>query len=147
MGGCNQIQTVALFPGPSQIREKGSGHTCAKIPVCAVSAVFIWSKLITLIQYQLLNPLPHEDSRLVPRPFKNGNEASRLFVNLEFQKFRTHLHLLDYYSCLAGFSYSRPISRSVHLLCNAIVNSSWLSRDHVRHINTLIQHIREHLQV
>ena len=30
--------------------------------------------------------LTHEGSRLVPRPLKNWNEASRLFVNLEFQK-------------------------------------------------------------
>ena len=94
------------------------------------------------IQYQLLNSSLHEGSRLVPRPFENGNEASRLFVNLEFQRFRTHLHLLDHYSCLAGFSYSRPISRSVHLLCNAIVNSSWLSRDHVRHIYADSAHTR-----
>ena len=32
--------------------------------------------------------LTRESSRLVPRPFENGNEASRLFINLGFQKLR-----------------------------------------------------------
>ena len=67
--------------------------TLAKIPMCAVSAVFIWSNHV---HYQLLNCLPHV---FVPRPFENG---SSLFVNLEFQKLRAHLRLLGYYSCLTG---------------------------------------------
>ena len=33
--------------------------------------------------------LTRESGRLVPRPFENENEASRLFVNLKFQKLRT----------------------------------------------------------
>jgi len=64
--------------------------------------------------------LTHED-RLVAKPFENGNEAvSRLSVNLEFQKLRAYLHLL-------GFACSRSVARSVHLLCNVIVNSSCMA--------------------
>ena len=78
--------------------------TLAKIPMCAVSAVFIWSNHV---HYQLLNCLPHVfvprpnclPHVLVPRPFENG---SSLFVNLEFQKLRAHLRLLGYYSYLIG---------------------------------------------
>ena len=78
--------------------------TLVKIPMCAVSAVFIWSNHV---HYQLLNCLPHVfvprpnclPHVLVPRPFENG---SSLFVNLEFQKLRAHLRLLGYYSCLTG---------------------------------------------
>ena len=73
--------------------------------------------------------------------------------------------MLGYYSCLTEFVCSHSVARSVHLLCNAIVNSSWLPRDHVRHviarhviarhviarhvtaIHMLTQHIREILQV
>ena len=78
--------------------------------------------------------LTHEGSRLVPRPFENGNEASRLFVNLGLRKLRAYVCLLGYYSCLTGFVCSHSVARSVHLLCNAIVNSSWLPRDLVRHV-------------
>ena len=77
--------------------------------------------------------LTREDSRLVPRPFKNGNKASRLLVNLEFQKLRAYLCLLGYCSCLTEFLCGWSVARSAHL-CNAIVNGRWLPRDHKRHV-------------
>ena len=58
--------------------------------------------------------------------------------------------MLGYYSCLTGFVCSRSVAKSVYLLCNAIINSSWLPRDHVRHVIAtymLTQHIWEFLQV
>ena len=42
---------------------------------------------------------------------------------------------------LTGFVCSRSVARSVHLLCNVIVNCSWLPHDHIG------KHIRERLQV
>ena len=72
------VPPSSLIPRPyPKNREKGL-VTLAKIPVCPVSGVFIWSREITFIHYQLLN------SSLIPRSFENGNEASRPFVNLEF---------------------------------------------------------------
>ena len=41
-------------PGPTQNWERGL-VLLAKIPVCAVSAVFVWSRGITFVHYQLLN--------------------------------------------------------------------------------------------
>ena len=87
------------------------------------------------VHYQLLNScLACESGRLTPRPFENGNDASRIFINLEFQKLRAYLRLLGYYSCLTSFVCSWSIARSVYLLCNASINSSWLPHDHVRHV-------------
>ena len=74
---------LASSPGPAQ----KLGVTLAKIPVCAVSAVFVWSRGIMFVHRQLTTFLTREGSRLVLRPLKNGNEASRLFVNLEFSVF------------------------------------------------------------
>ena len=54
-----------------------------------------------------------EGSKLISRPFKNGN-------------------MLGYYTSLTGFACSRFVGRSVHLLHKAI-NSSWLPRDHKWH--------------
>ena len=45
------------------------------------------------VHCQLTTLLTCEGSRLVPRPVENGNEASRLCINLEFQKLRVYLHL------------------------------------------------------
>ena len=110
--------------------------TLAKISVCAVLAVFVWSSGITFIHCQLTTFLTRESSRLVPRPPKNGNEASRLFVNLKFQKLIAYLCLLGYCSYLTGFPFGCSVARSAHLLCNAgIVNSSWLPRDRKSHVN------------
>ena len=61
--------------------------------------------------------------------FENGNEASRLdlnFRNLEHNMLARLLFLPP-----IGFAYSHSVRRSVHLLSNPIINSSWLSRDHV----------------
>ena len=112
----------SLSPGPAQKRE--GLVTLAKILVCAVS---VWSRGITFVHCQLTTFLTHEGSRLIPRPLKNGNEASRLFVNLDFQELRAYLYLLGYYSCLTRFACSRFVTTSVHILCIAIVNSSWLA--------------------
>ena len=124
---------LASSPGPTHKLGKGL-VTLGKLPICAVSAVFIWSRGITFVHCQLTTFLTHEGSRLVRRPFKNGNKASRLFAKLKFQKLRVYLHLLRYYSCLIRFACSRCVARSVHLLCNAIMNSSWPPHDHVSHV-------------
>ena len=78
--------------------------------------------------------LTREGSRLVPRPLKNGNKARRLFINLEFQKLIAYLCLLGCCSCLTGFPCGCSVARSAHLLCNAIVNSSWLPCDRKKHV-------------
>ena len=57
--------------------EKGL-VTLAKVPVCAVSDLFVRSRGIKSVHTAFLT---HEDSRLVSRPFKNGNKASRLLAN------------------------------------------------------------------
>ena len=44
---------LASSPGPAQKSEKGRGHT-GKNSVCAVSAVFVWSRGTTFVHYQLL---------------------------------------------------------------------------------------------
>ena len=47
---------------------------------------------------------------------ENGNKASRLFVNLEFQKLTAYLHLLGYYCTLASQDLS-----VVALYCSSTV--------------------------
>ena len=70
--------------------EKGL-VTLAKIPcMCQIS---VRSRGIKFVHTAFLT---HEDDRLVSRPFKNGNKASRLLANLKFQKLRAYLHLLGY---------------------------------------------------
>ena len=49
---CKSI--LASSPGPTQKLEKGL-VTLAKIPIFAVSAVFIWSRGIMFVHYQSLN--------------------------------------------------------------------------------------------
>ena len=47
---------LASSPGPTQKIGKGACMvTLVKIPVCAVSAVFVGSRGITFVHYQLLN--------------------------------------------------------------------------------------------
>ena len=57
-----------------------------------------WSRITRdhVCHYPLTILLTREGSRLVPRPCQNGNEASRLFVNLKFQKLRAYIRLLGY---------------------------------------------------
>ena len=100
-----------------------------------MSAVFVWSRGITFIPITKLGKgsHTHESSRLVPSPFKNGNVASRLFVNLKFQKLSVYLCMLSLL-LPTWFACSRSIARSVHLLYNAIVNNSWLACDHTGHM-------------
>ena len=57
------ITTTQL--GPAQKWEKGL-VTLAKIPICAVSALFVWSRGITFVHCQLTAFLTREGSRLVP---------------------------------------------------------------------------------
>ena len=71
---------LALSPGPTQNRlGKQSGHTCKNSRMCCISSLH-------LEQRNHVRPLPittfltREDSRLIPRPFKNGYEASGLFT-------------------------------------------------------------------
>ena len=45
---------IASSPGPGQKWQKGL-VTVAKIPICAMSAVFVWSRGIMFVQYQLLH--------------------------------------------------------------------------------------------
>ena len=124
---------LALSPGPAQNLGKGPGHTCKNFCMCCVSSLRLkWRNHIRPLPITTF--LTHEGSRLVPRPLKNWNEANRLFVNLEFQKFIAYLCLLGYYSCLTGFPCACSVARSAHLLCNAIVNGSWLPHDHKRHV-------------
>ena len=120
---CNGGRGLALSPGPAQNLGKGPGHTCKNFHMCCVSSLRLECR-------NHVRPLPIttfltcEGSRLVPRPLKNWNKASKLFVNLEFQKLIAYLCLLGYYSCLTGFPCGCSVARSAHLLCNAIVNSS-----------------------
>ena len=51
-GGETPCLQLASSAGPAQ---KSGKVLLAKIPVCAVSAVFIWSRGITFVHYQLLN--------------------------------------------------------------------------------------------
>jgi len=56
---------------------------------------------------------------------ENGNKASWLFLNLNFQELRAYLHLLGYYSLpLLDLSVDLFI---YSVVCIAIFNSSWLS--------------------
>ena len=80
------MQRISLVPRPHPKIGERAWSQLAKIPVCAVSAVFVWSRGIMFVHCQLTTFLTREGSRLVPRPLKNGNKASRLLVNLEFQK-------------------------------------------------------------
>ena len=73
---------LALSPDPAQKLGKGPGHPCKNSYVCCVSSL--------RLEYRIhVHPLPitkfltHKSSRLVPRPFENGNEANRYFINLE----------------------------------------------------------------
>ena len=62
----------------SRPHPKGSGHTC-KIPrMCCISSLHLESRN-HICPLPITNFLTREDSRLVPRSFENGNEASRLF--------------------------------------------------------------------
>ena len=49
-----QPDSASLVPRSHPKSGKRPGVTC-KIPVCAVSAVFVWSRGITFVHYQLLN--------------------------------------------------------------------------------------------
>ena len=46
---------VSPVPKPRPKIGKRGLVTLAKIPVCVVSAVFVWSRGITFVYYQLLN--------------------------------------------------------------------------------------------
>ena len=46
----------------------------------------------------------------------------------------TKMYLRLLYFHLTRFACSCPIARSVHLLCNFIVNSSWLLHNRVKHV-------------
>ena len=65
---------------------------------------------------------------------KNWNEAIADFLQTLKLKLRAYLCLLGYYSCLTGFPCDCSLARFAHLLCNAIINGSWLARDHKRHV-------------
>ena len=62
--------SVASSPGPAQKLRKGPDHTCETFCMYCHQSSFGVEESI-------------EGSRLVPRPFENGNEVRRLFVNLE----------------------------------------------------------------
>ena len=112
--------TCLLSQGPSSFCLSAQNRvTLAKVPVLAVSVVFVWSRGIL-------------DAWNIPRIFENGNEASRLFI-LKFQELRAYAFMLGRLPLLP-YKICRSVARSVHLLCNAIVNSSWLPHDHVRHV-------------
>ena len=66
------------------------------------------------------------DYMKILRLLEDGNEATRLFVDLEFQKLGANLHLIGSYSLLPGLASSHSWARSVHKLCKTTVNSSWL---------------------
>ena len=70
-----------------------------------------------------------ESGRLIPRPYENIRDY-QTFIKFGFQKLVPYLRLLDYHS----LACSRSVGRSVHLLCNAIVNSTWLPHDHVKYV-------------
>ena len=70
MGG--HIADVASSPGP--VKGKEPGH----ISKYVVSAVFGWSRQVTLLHDRLLHSLPCELSSLVPRLIKKGNKDTRL---------------------------------------------------------------------
>ena len=124
---------VASSPGPAQNLGKGPGHTWKNFRMCCVSSLRLeWRNHVRPLPITTF--LTREDSRLVPRPLKNWNEASRLFVNLKFQKLIAYLCLLGCCSCLTGFPCDCSVARSAHLLCNAIISCSWLPCDHKRHI-------------
>ena len=109
----------ARLQGPPKNWEQGL-VTLAKILVCAVSAVFVWSRGITFVPLPITKFLTCESSRLIPRPFENGSEASILFINLQFQKLGVKLRLLGYYSCLTRFAYSHSVARFVRLLSSTV---------------------------
>ena len=76
--------------------EKGL-VSLAKIPVCAVSAVFVWSRGITFVHYQTLHCWHVKVVDSFQDQLKMGMRLADLsFVNLKFQKLRMYLHLLDY---------------------------------------------------
>ena len=87
-----------------------------------MSAVFVWDRPIMFIHYRLLYSWPHEISSLILRLFENGKKA-------QSSELGTHLDMIGYYSRLPGLDSSRSLARSVPILCNTIVNSSWLPHD------------------
>ena len=97
---CHHSCCLASSPGPTP--QKGCGHTC-KHPLLAVSAVFVIDQSCSSIT----NYYIHDHMKLVVfvlRQLEDGNEATRLFAGLEFQKLGTHLHLICSYSLLPGLA-------------------------------------------
>ena len=109
---------------------------------------------VTSIVPKVLNSWPCELSSLVPKPYEMGRWLAD-FVDLKFRKLWeciytwqpiTPPHMVSLKSLLGEISSptlyhnrqlatsSHSLVRSVHLLCTTIVSSSWLPRDHVRHI-------------
>ena len=107
------ILSPASSPGPAQkIGKRACMVALAKIPVCAVSAVFVWSRGITFVHYQLLNSWHVKVVDSFQDHFKMGTRLADFSKNSNFR----NLHLLGYYSCLTRFAYSHFVARSVHLL-------------------------------
>ena len=73
---------ASLVPRPHPKNWERGLVSLAKISVCAaVSAVFVWSRGITFVRYQLhpiIKFFTRESGRLIPGPFENGNEASKI---------------------------------------------------------------------
>ena len=101
-------------------------------PLLSISATFLaieswaWGLRTRLAAFSkaLLRTLTQRIS-LVPRPHPKIEE-------------KAWLQLAKIPVCAAGFLCGYSIARSAHLLCNAIVNSSWLPHDCKRHVLVIV---------
>ena len=121
---------ISLIPRPHPKNQEKRLVTHVKTPICAVSAVFVLSRRITFIHNRLPSFGPRDLLVLLQDYLKNGNEVFRLFCrhrNLETKSAFTFDNL--YVETLSELASSHFLPRSVHLLCNAIVNHNWLQRD------------------